>query len=81
MSRPTQPYRKPQEGLVLKSIASERDVERVATFHDVIRDWDVDVADVVRELIMHHPNTRPEHWLFVEKEGTEQVVSSLCLIP
>jgi len=79
---PTKPYRKTlKNGLVLKSIASERDVERVATFHDVIRDWDVDVADVVRELIMHHPNTRPEHWLFVEEEETEQVVSSLCLIP
>jgi len=77
---PTKPYRETlQDGLVLKSIAGERDVERVATFHDDIRDWEV--ADSVRELVLRHPNTRPEHWLYVEDEETEQIVSSLCLIP
>jgi predicted N-acetyltransferase YhbS len=77
---PTVPYSKAlPDGLALKSIAGERDVERVAAFHDEIRDWEV--ADTVRELILRHPNTRPEHWLYVEDEEAGQVVSSLCLIP
>jgi GNAT superfamily N-acetyltransferase len=77
---PTKSYRKAlKDNLVLKSVASEQDIERVAAFHGVIHDQGV--AGMVRELILHHPNTRPEHWLYVEDEETEQVVSSLCLIP
>jgi GNAT superfamily N-acetyltransferase len=76
----TTSYQKALQGsLVLKSIASERDVERVAAFHGLIHDQGV--AGMVRELVLHHPNTRPEHWLYVEDKATGQVVSSLCLIP
>jgi hypothetical protein len=76
----TPAYRKALDGsLVLKSVASEPDVERVAAFNGLIHD--PGVAAMTRELIMCHPNTRPEHWLFVEDEATGQVVSSLSLIP
>jgi GNAT superfamily N-acetyltransferase len=76
----TTPYRKALEGsLVLKSVAGEPDVARLAAFNGLIHDQGV--ADMTRELILNHPATRPEHWLFVEDEATGQVVSSLCLIP
>ncbi len=65
--------------LVLKSVVDERDALRVAEFNGVIHD--PGVADMARELILNHPDTRPEHWLYVEDETTSQIVSSLCLIP
>jgi hypothetical protein len=65
--------------LVLKSVVDERDALRVAELNGVIHDSGV--ADMTRELILNHPDTRPEHWLYVEDESTGQVVSSLCLIP
>jgi len=77
---PTSPYRQALEGsLVLKSVADEPDVARLAAFNGLI--FDQGVAEMTRELILNHPNTRPEHWLFVEDEADGQVVSSLCLIP
>jgi hypothetical protein len=77
---PTTRYRRTlNDGLVLKSVVDERDVERVAEFNGLIHGSGV--ADIARELILNHPDTRPEHWLYVEDEGTGQVVSSLCLIP
>lgn len=80
MFRPTEPYRRRLgDELVLKSIASEPDIERVAAFNGLIHGEGV--AAMTRELILHHPHTRPEEWLFVEDEETRQVVSSLCLIP
>ena len=36
---------------------------------------------MTRALILHHPNTRPEHWLYVEDTTTGAIVSSLALIP
>jgi len=65
--------------LVLKSVADERDAQRVAEFDGVIHD--PGVRDMARELIQNHPDTRPEHWLYVEDTTTAQVVSSICLIP
>jgi hypothetical protein len=77
---PAKPYRKELgDSLILKSVADERDAKRVAVFNGVIHGEEV--AAMTRALIFHHPNTRPEHWLFVEDETTGQVVSSLCLIP
>jgi hypothetical protein len=75
-----QPYRKELgDGLVLKSVADERDVERVAAFGGAI--FDETVAAMSRTLLLKHPHTRPEGWLFVEDSATGQIVSSLCLIP
>ena len=76
----TQPYQRDLgNGLVLKSVAGERDALRVAEFDGVIHD--PGVRDMARELLLNHPHTRPEHWLFVEDTATSQVVSSICLIP
>jgi hypothetical protein len=67
------------DGLVLKSVADEHDMNRVADLNSVIHD--PGVGDMARELILNHPDTRPEHWLYVEDSATSQVVSSICLIP
>ena len=66
-------------GLACKSVAGERDVARLAAFNGLIHDQGV--ADMTRELILNHPSTRPEQWLYVEDEATDQIVSALCLIP
>jgi hypothetical protein len=77
---PTTPYQRIlKDGLVVKSVADERDAERVAELNGVIHG--PGVAAMARELILHHPDTRPEHWLYVEDRNTSQVVSTLCLIP
>ena len=76
----TQPYQRDLgNGMVLKSVADERAALRVAEFDGVIHD--PGVRDMAHELILNHPNTRPEHWLFIEDEPAGQVVSALCLIP
>jgi hypothetical protein len=79
LSPTTRYQRSLQDGLVLKSVVDERDVERVAELNGLIHG--PGEADMARELILHHPDTRPEHWLYVEDESTSQVVSTLCLIP
>jgi hypothetical protein len=66
-------------GLTLRSVADDTDAERVARFNGLIHG--PLVADMTRQLIHHHPATRPEHWLFVEDEQSGAVVSSLALIP
>jgi hypothetical protein len=76
----TQPYQRDLgDGLVLKSVSDERDAHRVAEFDGVIHD--PGVRDMARELILNHPDTKPEHWLYVEDTATSQIVSSICLIP
>ncbi len=76
----TTPYSRPLgNGLILKSVGNEHDVERVAAFAGQI--FGEGVAGLSRSLILHHPHTRPDHWLFVEDENAGQVVSSLVLIP
>lgn len=65
--------------LVLTSVSTMDDVDRLAEFNGLIHD--AHVADMTRALILHHPCTRPEHWLFIRDERTGQIVSSVCLIP
>ncbi|MBN1202386.1 MAG: GNAT family N-acetyltransferase [Anaerolineae bacterium] len=67
------------DGLVMKSVATHGDVERLAAFNAAIHDAQVD--PMTRALIEHHPHTRPEHWLYVEDEASGAIVSALCLIP
>jgi hypothetical protein len=77
---PTTPYRKELgDELVLKSLSGPEDAERLAAFQSLIHGQGV--ADMTRELILHHPNTRSEYWLYVEDERTGKIVSSICLIP
>lgn len=74
------PYRRPLgDGLVLRTAASETDVERVAQFDGAIHGESI--TPVTRALFLHHPNTSGRDLIFVEDEGTGQVVSSLCVIP
>ncbi|MBL7199439.1 MAG: hypothetical protein ISS56_04770, partial [Anaerolineae bacterium] len=67
------------DGLVIKSLADARDIERLAAFNGLI--FGDGVAALTRELILNHPRSQPEHWLFVEDDGSGQIVSTLCLIP
>lgn len=66
-------------GLIMKSICDKSDVERITAFD--IQIFGQDVADFAPALILHHPSTRPEHWLYIESEKTRQIVSALSLIP
>jgi predicted N-acetyltransferase YhbS len=76
----TIPYRQELgNGLILRTAVSERDVERVAEFDGTIHE--PVVAAMTRALFLHHPRTHREDLIFVEDEGSGQVVSSLCLIP
>jgi hypothetical protein len=76
----TTPYREElPNGLVLRSLSRAEDVERLAAFNGTIHG--TGVADMTRELVLHHPDTRPEHWLYVEDSRKSEIVSSLCLIP
>jgi hypothetical protein len=63
----------------MRSVADEADVERLAAFNGEVHG--AGVADMTRELIVNHPDTRSEHWLYVEDPRTQEIVSSLCLIP
>jgi hypothetical protein len=67
------------DGLVLKSISTEAEAERVSVFNGHIHD-DL-VTTMSRNLILQHPHTRPDQWLYIEDTATGAVVSSLCLIP
>ncbi len=81
MFSPAQSYSRPLgDGLVLRSLASPADVERLATFNAAVHK-DEHAASLTRGLALHHPDSRPEHWLIIEDAATGQIVSSLCLIP
>jgi GNAT superfamily N-acetyltransferase len=74
------PFRQPlQDGLVLRTAAGERDVERVAAFNGAIHE--PGVASMTRNLFVHHPHTRGGDLIFIEDGHSGQVVSSVCLIP
>ena len=65
--------------LVLKTVSSAADIERLAAFNGAMHDEGV--APLTRNLILRHPYTRPEQWPFIEDEATGVIVSTLCLIP
>ena len=76
----TTPYRHAlPDNLILKSISDPDDAERLALFNGQV--FGQGVAQMTRSLILNHPSTRPEYWLYIEDEATEQIVSSLCLLP
>ncbi|MBL7064275.1 MAG: GNAT family N-acetyltransferase [Anaerolineae bacterium] len=81
MLDPTEtPRRQPLgDGLVLRTAADERDVERVAAFNSAIHG--PEVGPMIHNLFIHHPHTRGQDMVFVEDEQGNQIVSSLCLIP
>jgi hypothetical protein len=67
-------------GFVLKSVASDQDVRRLARFNAEVH-RSSKIGDMTRCLILDHPATRPEGCLYVEDTKSGAVVSSLCLIP
>ncbi|MBX3063270.1 MAG: GNAT family N-acetyltransferase [Anaerolineae bacterium] len=74
------PYSQPlANGLILKSVSTAADVERLAAFNAHIHG--AETSGMCRALILDHPDTRPEHWLFVEEDASQRIISSLCLIP
>ncbi|MBK8026620.1 MAG: GNAT family N-acetyltransferase [Chloroflexi bacterium] len=80
MFTPSTPYIKSLgNGFTIKSVASVEDVERVAKFNAAA--FGPQEESMSRALILSHPDTRPEHWLYAEEDSTGLVVASLCLIP
>jgi hypothetical protein len=76
----TSTYRRPLPGgLRMRAVEDMEDVERLAAFNGLIHG--PGVASMTRALIVDHPATRPEHWLFVEEEASDTIVSALCLLP
>jgi hypothetical protein len=74
------PVRQPlEDNLILTTAASEEDVERVAAFNGSIHAPNVDI--LIRNLFLHHPATRGQDLFFVVDEKSDEIVSSLCLIP
>src|SRR5689334_11654746 len=65
--------------LVLKSVNGKDNAERLALFNGQI--FGQGVVGMTRALLLHHPHTRPDYWLYVEDETNGQIVSSLALIP
>lgn len=80
MLNPVNPFRQRlDENLILKSASTPEDVERLAAFNAIIHGGEVE--HMTRRLLLHHPRTCPDDWLFIEDENTGQIVSALCLIP
>jgi predicted N-acetyltransferase YhbS len=74
------PYRQPlEDGLVLCTVADEDDLARVAAFNGAVHGQGV--AAMTRRLFQHHPTTRGRDLIFVLDQHSDQIVSSLCLIP
>jgi hypothetical protein len=65
--------------LVLKSIDDKANAERLIAFNGQV--FGQGVATMTRTLMLNHPATRPDYWLYVEDETNGQIVSSLVLIP
>jgi hypothetical protein len=64
---------------VIRSAQGAEDVERVAALTRIVHD--PGVAALTRALFLHHPATTLSDLLFVEHRPSQQVVSTLCLIP
>ena len=74
------PYRQRlQDGLILRSVETEADVENLAAFNGGIHS-DGERA-MTEKLLFEHPLTTPRHWLMICEEETGDVVATLCLIP
>ena len=67
------------DGLVLRTVRDERDVERYAAFHAAVVSEMEGIT--CAHLLHHHPEIRYGDFLLVEDETTGEVVSTTCLIP
>ncbi|MBX3085140.1 MAG: GNAT family N-acetyltransferase [Anaerolineae bacterium] len=67
------------DGLRLRSLRDENDLERLSKLYGDV--FGAEVVGMTRALVLHHPTTSPEHWLFIEDEANGQIVSALALLP
>jgi len=67
------------EGLVLRSVRDERDVERYIAFNRAINGEEE--GQFCTRLLRYHPETRRADFQLVEDARTREVVSTTCLIP
>ena len=67
------------EGMILRTVRDERDIDRYAAFHTTYEEplWGITCAHLLR----HHPEISHDDFLLVEDEGTGELVSTMCLIP
>ncbi|MFC1959983.1 GNAT family N-acetyltransferase [Chloroflexota bacterium] len=80
MLNPVNPYcQRLDDNLIMKSVSTPDEAARLAAFNAIIHGGEVE--HLTRKLLLHHPRTCPDDWLFIEDESTGQIVSSLCLIP
>jgi hypothetical protein len=63
----------------MRTPASRADVERVAALSGLIHGSGI--ADLTLALVDHFPGMQPADLVYVEEEASQQVVSTLCLIP
>jgi predicted acetyltransferase len=67
------------DGLLLRSVQSQADAERYATFnHEIVSAVQ---GETCAQLLAHHPTMRWDDFFFVEDEATGAVVSTTCLMP
>ena len=73
------PARMIHKATLMKSISSIEDVERLAAFNRIIFPDEESVARLLRSLVLDHPNTVPDYFLFIENESEKRIVSSISL--
>lgn len=67
------------DGLVMKTAEDQDDIEQVVQLDNIV--FDEKVGNLCKQLFTNHPNTHPNDLIFVENENTNEIVSTLCLIP
>jgi len=78
----TDPYYKElNKGLIMKSVSSIEDVERLVDFNKLIFSEEESVARLLKVLALEHPYTKPDYFMFIESEHDKKIISSLCFIP
>lgn len=65
--------------LLLRTVRDERDIDRFAAFNTMVND--ATQGQTCANLLRHHPAITPNHFLFVEDEQSNAIVSTVCLIP
>lgn len=67
------------DGLVLRTMVDDRDIERVVQLNTMIHG--PEAGALAQALIRHYPGVTPRDVIFVENEQTGEAVSTLMLIP
>jgi len=66
-------------GLVFRTVRSESDIERYVAFNTTYNNFhEGQTCDC---LLRHHPETSWSDYWLIEKEGSDEIVSTTCLIP